>query len=148
MHDALVHCDNVKRRDGAGAVTCVGSSQCESSMRVPTAQPQNCRRSFCAGDRTQPQRKASRGEVPAAQLFTHTCPARVFFALADRNSLRDRRCRWQTSCDMSATVRALRTQQLASHLSPTARPESPLLHTDSEERCLHSRNDRKMIEQR
>lgn len=63
-----------------------------------------------AGDET-----ASRGEAPAPQLFTRTCSARVFFALPDWNSLRDRRCRWQTSCDMSRAVRALRTRQLTSH---------------------------------
>lgn len=60
---------------------------------------------------------ASRGAAPAPLLFIRACSARVFFALPDWNSLRDRRCRWQTSCDMSAAVRALRTRQLTSHLT-------------------------------
>lgn len=69
---------------------------------------------------------ASRSAAPAPQLFIRACSARVFFALPDWNSLRDRRCRWQTSCDMSAVVRALRTRQLTSHLTRiTSRTESP-----------------------
>lgn len=80
-----------------------------------------------AGDDT-----ASRGETPAPQLFTRTCSARVFFALPDWNSLRDRRCRWQTSCDMSTAVRALRTRQLTSH--PTGLELSHRLHGISSRR--------------
>lgn len=81
-----------------------------------------------AGDDT-----ASRSETPAPQLFTRTCSARVFFALPDWNSLRDRRCRWQTSCDMSPAVRAQRTQQLTSH--PTGVELSHRLHGISS-RCF------------
>ncbi|CAG9566874.1 unnamed protein product [Danaus chrysippus] len=66
---------------------------------------ERCERS--AGARTVPT--ASRGDAPAFLLFTNACLARVFFALLIRNSLRDHRCRWQMSCDMSDTVRALRT---------------------------------------
>lgn len=92
-------------------------------------------------------RSASRGDAPAQQLFTGTCSARVFFALPDRNSLRDRRCRWQTSCDMSPAVRALRTRQLTSHLTRihhSAGISSAQRELVSEEAPHYSRNNREI----
>ncbi|CAK1549937.1 unnamed protein product [Leptosia nina] len=87
--------------------------------------------------------RVSRGAAPALQLFTDACPARVFLALADRNSLRDRRWRWQTSCDMSMTTCAayLPINQ-PSHLDRT--PGISHYTMGSGECCLYSQNGREM----